>query len=72
MLLYYSCLVSGISSPEILVKLSNVIHVSTDYLLGIEDKKQTLDVTGLPDEDIRFLEDAVLLLRKKNQELGHS
>lgn len=46
-------------SPEILVKLSNVFHVSTDYLLGIEDKKQTLDVTGLPDEDIRFLEDAV-------------
>ncbi len=59
-------------SPEILVKLSNVFHVSTDYLLGIEDKKQTLDVTGLPDEDIRFLEDAVSLLRKKNQDLDHS
>ncbi|MCM1006597.1 MAG: helix-turn-helix domain-containing protein [Ruminococcus flavefaciens] len=58
-------------SPEILVKLSNVFHVSTDYLLGIEDKKQTLDVTGLPDEDIRFLEDAVSLLRKKNQDLDH-
>lgn len=59
-------------SPEILVKLSNVFHVSTDYLLGIEDKKQTLDVTGLSDEDIRFLEDAVSLLRKKNQDLDHS
>lgn len=59
-------------SPEILVKLSNVFHVSTDYLLGIEDKKQTLDVIGLPDEDIRFLEDAVSLLRKKNQDLDHS
>ncbi len=59
-------------SPEILVKLSNVFHVSTDYLLGIEDKKQTLDVTGLPDEDIRFLEDAVSLLRKKNQDLDQS
>lgn len=59
-------------SPEILVKLSNVFHVSTDYLLGIEDKKQTLDVTGLQDEDIRFLEDAVSLLRKKNQDLDHS
>ncbi|MCM1269308.1 MAG: helix-turn-helix domain-containing protein [Ruminococcus flavefaciens] len=59
-------------SPEILVKLSNVFHVSTDYLLGIEDKKQTLDVTGLPDEDIKFLEDAVSLLRKKNQDLDHS
>lgn len=59
-------------SPEILVKLSNVFHVSTDYLLGIEDKKQTLDVTGLPNEDIKFLEDAVSLLRKKNQDLDHS
>ena len=42
-------------SPEMLIKLSNVFHVSTDYLLGIEDKKQTLDVTDLADEDIQFL-----------------
>ena len=53
-------------SPEILVKLSKVFHVSTDYLLGIEDKKQMLDVTDLPDEDIQFLENAIELLRKKN------
>jgi len=31
-------------SPEILIKLSRIFHVSTDYLLGIEDKQQTLDV----------------------------
>ena len=55
-------------SPEILIKLSDIFHVSTDYLLGIEDKKQILDVTGLDDEDILFLEDAVRLLRKKNNE----
>ncbi len=53
-------------SPEILIKLANIFHVSTDYLLGIEDKKQTIDVTDLSDEDIRFLESAVELLRKKN------
>ena len=55
-------------SPEILVKLSAVFHVTTDYLLGIEDKKQTLDVTDLTDEDIQFLENAIELLRKKNLE----
>lgn len=55
-------------SPEILVKLSKIFHVSTDYLLGVEDKKETVDVTGLPDEDVRFLENVVELLRKKNLE----
>lgn len=55
-------------SPEMLIKLSCVFHVSTDYLLGIEDKKQTLDVTDLADEDIQFLKNAVELLRRKNLE----
>lgn len=59
-------------SPEILVKLSGIFHVTTDYLLGIEDKKQTLDVTGLSDEDISFLQDTVDLLRKKNNEISRS
>ena len=52
-------------SPEILVKISGVFHVSTDYLLGLEEKKQTLDVTDLPDEDIEFLQNTIELLRKK-------
>lgn len=59
-------------SPEMLIKLSGVFHVSTDYLLGIEDKKQTLDVTDLADEDIQFLKNAVELLRKKNLENNKS
>ena len=59
-------------SPEVLIKLSGIFHVTTDYLLGIEDKKQTLDVTGLTDEDISFLQDTIELLRKKNNEKSHS
>lgn len=55
-------------SPEILVKLAGVFHVTTDYLLGIEGKKQTIDVTDLPDEDIEFLENAAQLLRRKNSD----
>lgn len=55
-------------SPEVLVKLSNIFHVSTDYLLDIEEKKQVLDVTDLTSEDIEFLEHAIEILRKKNFE----
>ena len=53
-------------SPEVLVKITRVFHVSTDYLLGLESKKQTVDVTDLPEEDIAFIEAAVALLRKKS------
>ena len=50
-------------SPEILIKLSKIFHVSTDFLLGIEDKKQTLDVTDLSEEDIKLLEEIIARLR---------
>lgn len=58
-------------SPEVLVKLSGVFHVTTDFLLGIENKKQTLDVTDLTDEDIQFLQNAISLLRSKNVEKSY-
>ena len=51
-------------SPEILVDLAKALHVSTDYLLGIEGKKRSLDVSGLTEEEICFLKTAVLLLKK--------
>ena len=53
-------------SPEILLKLAKIFHVSTDYLLGNEEKKQTIDVTDLTEEDIQLLEHTIELLRKKN------
>lgn len=52
-------------SPEILVKLSRVFHVSTDYLLGLDCEKMTLDVTGLKAEDIEFIEHTIEFLRSK-------
>lgn len=58
-------------SPEVLVKLAGVFHVTTDFLLGIENKKQTLDVTDLTDEDIQFLQNAISLLRSKNVEKSY-
>lgn len=61
---YYE-LQERIPSPEILLKLASVFHVSTDYLLGISNDK-VLDVSGLDEEDMAVLSSMVSLLRKKN------
>lgn len=49
-------------SPEVLVKLSYVFHVSTDYLLGREPG-ETVDVTGLDERDIALVRALVERLR---------
>ncbi len=41
-----------------LIKLSYIFNVSTDYLLGIS-KKQYLDITGLQDNQINILKNLV-------------
>ena len=41
-------------SPACLVDLAKLFSVSTDYLLGIE-RLETVNVTGLKDEDIALL-----------------
>ena len=53
-------------APEILIKLARVFHVSTDYLLGLEEKQQTLDIADLTAEDMEMLESLIGLLRRKN------
>ncbi len=52
-------------SPDVLIKLADIFHVSTDYLLGINHKKM-IDVSDLSEEDIRFLLITIETLRKKN------
>ncbi len=55
-------------SPEILIKLANIFHVSTDYLLGIDSKSiSSLDLSGLDKEDVALLQYTAEVLRKKNQ-----
>ena len=46
----------GISTPSTtyLVELSQIFHVSIDYLLGL-DKNVSLDITGLDTEQVRIL-----------------
>ena len=53
-------------SPEIIVKLAAVLHVTTDYLLGVE-KSETIDVSGLYEEDKNLVRSFVDVLRQKNQ-----
>lgn len=57
-----------IPSPEMIIKLAAVFHVSSDYLLGIE-KHETLDTSGLSEDDIAILQSLADNLRKKNETL---
>ena len=50
-------------SYEALIKLARIFHVSTDYLLGITDKRN-VDVTGLDDESVELVSQLVDKLRK--------
>lgn len=63
---YYE-LQERIPSPEILIKLAAIFHVSTDYLLGIE-KKSVIDVSGLKEEDVAILQQIIAYMRKKNKD----
>ena len=53
-------------SPEMLVKIAGVFHVTTDYLLGLKTEKN-LDISDLPNEDIELLSAIAAALREKNQ-----
>ena len=52
-------------SPQVLIKLASVFRVTTDYLLGIENKK-ILDVSDLSDEDIKLLHHTIETLKSKD------
>lgn len=54
-------------SPEMLVKLASVFHVSTDFLLGIETAERTLDVSGLSEENVQLIQRLVDALRETNR-----
>ena len=53
-------------SPDVLVKLADIFRVSTDYLLGL-DKRDTIDVSGLCQEDVALMRALAESLREKNK-----
>lgn len=52
-------------SPDILVKLSGIFKVSTDYLLGL-DPRETIDISGLSREDIAIMRALAESLHQKS------
>ena len=53
-------------SPDVLIRLSQVFHVSVDELLGIEESSIfPLDITGLTDDYIRYLQQTIDILKRK-------
>lgn len=52
-------------SPDILVKLSGIFKVSTDYLLGL-DPRETIDISGPSREDIAIMRALAESLRRKS------
>lgn len=57
---------SGVRYPsyDVLVKLCRMYHVSVDYLLGLEDKRN-IDVSGLSDNEVEIVSRLVEMLRAK-------
>lgn len=55
-----------IPSPEVLRKLALALHVTADYLLGIE-RAATLDATGLDEQDRLVVQMMIGRLREKNK-----
>lgn len=53
-------------SYDVLVKLARIFHVSTDYLLGMTDKRN-IDVTGLDDNEIELISQLVDTIRLKGK-----
>lgn len=54
-------------SADILKLMAEVFHVSVDYLLGLEKKEMTLDLSGFPDKDVEFLRSVAQFLQGKNE-----
>ena len=51
-------------SYDVLIKLAQIFHVSTDYLLGLTNKRN-IDVTGLNDNEIEVISQFVDIIRNK-------
>ena len=56
-------------SPETLIKLANIFHVSTDYLLGIKkNPDEKLDISGLGKNEIDLLQNLIDVLQNQRKE----
>ena len=54
-----------IPSPEVIIKLARTLHVSTDYLLGLE-KNESVDISTLSEHDKSLVRSLIYSLSEKN------
>lgn len=52
-------------SYDVLIRLAAVFGVTTDYLLGLEQKR-FVDVSGLSDEDLEAVTKIIDIIKRKN------
>ncbi len=50
-------------SVEMLLKISEALNVTTDYLLGRSDRRY-LDITDLPEEAIQYIQGIISFINK--------
>ena len=53
-------------SPETLIKLATIFHVTTDYLLGVS-RGEIIELEGLTEDDIIMVKCVVAHLKEKNK-----
>lgn len=56
-------------SPEVLIKLAHLFHVSADYLLGIE-RQAAIDVSGLTASQVSAVQQIITEYRLANKNTG--
>ncbi len=58
---------TGLRMPsyDILISISRIFKVTTDYLLGVE-RKWNIDLSGLTDEEISALLELIRAMKRKN------
>lgn len=57
-----------VPSPITVVKLASALHVSTDYLFGM-DNAERADLTGLTKDDIEIINRLIHSMREKNSKI---
>ena len=53
-------------SPETLIKLASIFHVTTDYLLGVS-RGEIIELDGLTEDDIIMVKGVIAHLKEKNK-----
>lgn len=62
---------TGLRMPsyDVLISISQIFKVTTDYLLGLE-KKQGLDLSGLTEDEIQALTELIKAMKRRSGDFG--